>query len=96
MKNPPHPGDFIRTEIVEASGLTVTDAAKALNVTRPSLSKLLNSKAELSVEMALRIEKVFGVSMDTLMRMQTSYNIAEMRKHEKKVRVGRPIKRLAA
>ena len=79
MKNPPHPGDFIRTEIISASGLTVTDAAKALNVTRPSF-KLLNSKAELSVEMALRIEKVFGVSMDTLMRMQTSYNIAQMRR----------------
>ena len=76
MKNPPHPGDFIRTEIVEPTGLTVTAAAQALRVPRPALSSLLNGKADLSGEMALRIEKAFGVKMDTLMRMQASYNIA--------------------
>ena len=69
IKNPPHPGDFIRTEIVEPAGLTVTAAAKALRVSRPTLSSLLNGKAGLSGEMALRIEKAFGVNMDTLMRM---------------------------
>jgi addiction module HigA family antidote len=68
MKNPPHPGDFIRTGIIEAAGLTVTGAAKALRVSRPTLSSLLNGKANLSGEMALRIEKAFGVKMDTLMR----------------------------
>ncbi len=89
MKNPPHPGDFIRTEIVEAAGLTVTAAAAALGVSRPTLSSLLNAKAGLSGEMALRIEKAFGVKMDTLMRMQASYDIAQTRKREDQVDVQR-------
>src|SRR6266566_674730 len=80
MKNPPHPGDFIRTEIIEPAGLSVTAAAAALNVSRPALSSLVNSKADLSGDMALRIEKAFGVKMDTLMRMQASYDIAQTRK----------------
>jgi len=78
MKNPPHPGDFIRTEIIEAVGLTVTAAALALRVSRPALSSLLNGKSDLSGDMALRIEKAFGVKMDTLMRMQSSYDIAKI------------------
>ena len=57
MKNPPHPGDFITTELVEAYGLSVTAAAAALGVSRPTLSSLLNGKAGLSGDMALRIEK---------------------------------------
>ncbi|MFZ0817666.1 MAG: HigA family addiction module antitoxin [Candidatus Sulfotelmatobacter sp.] len=89
MKNPPHPGDFIRTEIVEPAGLTVTAAAAALHVSRPALSSLLNGKASLSGEMALRIEKAFGVKMDTLMRMQSSYDIAQTRKRENKIHVRR-------
>ena len=89
MKNPPHPGDFIRTEIIEPAGLSVTDASKALQVSRPALSSLLNSKADLSGKMALRIEKAFGVSMDTLMRMQSAYDIAQVRKLEKEIRVKR-------
>jgi len=87
MKNPPHPGDFIRTEIVAAAGLSVTAAAAALGVSRPTLSSLLNGKAGLSGEMALRIEKAFGVKMDTLMRMQSAYEIAQTRKREKLIRV---------
>ena len=82
MKNPAHPGGFVKSEIVEAMGLSVTRAAGVLGVTRPALSALLNERAKLSPEMALRIEKVFGVSMDTLMRMQTSYDIAQARKRE--------------
>ena len=89
MKNPPHPGDFIRTEIVGAFGLTVTAAAVALGVSRPALSSLLNAKADLSGDMALRIEKAFGVKMDTLMRMQSAYDIAQTRKREKTVQVKR-------
>jgi addiction module HigA family antidote len=89
MKNPPHPGDFIRTEIIQPAGLSVTAAAAALNVSRPALSSLLNGSAALSGNMALRIEKAFGVRMDTLMRMQASYDIALTRKHEKKIRVRR-------
>ena len=89
MKNPPHPGDFIRTEIIEAAGLTVTATAIALRVSRPTLSSLLNSKAHLSGDMALRIEKAFGEKMDTLMRMQSSYDIAQTRKRESQIRVPR-------
>jgi len=89
LKNPPHPGDFIRTEIVDPAGLSVTAAAIALGVSRPALSSLLNGKASLSGEMALRIEKAFGVKMDTLMRMQSAYDIAQTRKREKEVQVRR-------
>jgi addiction module HigA family antidote len=89
MLNPPHPGDFIRTEIIEPHGLSVTMAAKVLQVSRPALSSLLNGKASLSGEMALRIEKAFGVKMDTLMRMQASYDIAKTRRRENELRIRR-------
>lgn len=89
MKNPPHPGDFIRTEIIEPSGLTVTAAASALRVSRPALSSLLNGKAGLSGDMALRLEKAFGVKMDTLMRMQASYDIAQSRRRARQIQVRR-------
>jgi len=89
MKNPPHPGDFIRTEIIQPAGLSVTAAALALQVSRPALSSLLNGKADLSGDMALRIEKAFGVQMDTLMRMQASYDIFQTRKREKTIHVRR-------
>ena len=71
---PSHPGDFIRTEIIEELGLNVTKSAKILGVRRATLSDLLNAKAALSPEMALRIEKAFGVSMDMLLRMQAWYD----------------------
>jgi addiction module HigA family antidote len=89
MKNPPHPGDFIRTEVIDPAGMSVTAAAKALQVSRPALSSLLNGKADLSGEMALRIEKAFGVKMDTLMRMQSAYDIMQTRKREKDIHVRR-------
>lgn len=89
MHNPVHPGEFIKTEIIEAHGLSVTAAAKVLGVSRPALSNLLNRNADLSGEMALRVEKGFGVSMDTLMRMQAAYDIAEARKGEGKIHVRR-------
>ena len=79
MKSPPHPGDFIKTEIIEPSGLTVTAAAEALGVSRPTLSSLLNDKAGLSGDRSLRIEKSSGVKMDTLMRMASAYEIAATR-----------------
>ena len=87
MKNPAHPGGFVKTEIIEALDLSVTDAARALGVTRPALSALLNERAHLSPEMALRVEKAFGVSMDTLMRMQNSYDIAQTRKREDEIEI---------
>lgn len=89
MKNPVHPGSFIKYEIIGPLELTVTAAAQALGVTRAALSALLNERASLSPEMALRVEKAFGVSMDTLMRMQNSYDIAQTRKREREIRVKR-------
>lgn len=81
MKNPPHPGDLIRTEIIEAIGLSVSEAAKVLKVRRATLSDLLNGKASLTPEMALRIEKAFGPDMDHLLRMQLAYDVAKTRQH---------------
>ena len=89
MKNPAHPGSFVKAEIIEPLGLTVTAAAQVLGVTRATLSTLLNEHSQLSSEMALRIEKAFGVSMDTLMRMQNSYDIAQARKREGEINVAR-------
>lgn len=94
MKNPAHPGGFVKSEIIQALGLSVTDAALVLGVTRPALSALLNERARLSPEMALRIEKAFGVSMDTLMRMQNSYDIAQTRQREGAIKVA-PFQRVA-
>ena len=89
MLDPVHPGDFIRTEIIQPLGLSVTHAAKVLRVSRPALSSLLNGKADLSGNMALRIEKAFGVKMDTLMRMQSSFDIARTRTRERRIKVSR-------
>lgn len=87
MKNPAHPGGFVKSEIIEPLGLSVTSAAQVLGVTRAALSAVLNERAHLSPEMALRVEKAFGVSMDTLMRMQNSYDIAQARKREGEINV---------
>jgi addiction module HigA family antidote len=89
MKNPAHPGAFIRHEIIEPLGLSVTAAAAALGVTRPALSALLNERASLSPEMAVRLEKAFGVSMETLMRMQNGHDIAAARRRAPAIRVSR-------
>ena len=89
MANPVHPGCFIRDEIIDAYELSVSAAAEILRVARPTLSKLLNGKADLSPEMALRIEKAFSVKMDTLLRMQVAYDIAETRKKSKSIKVPR-------
>ena len=87
MKRPAHPGGFVKHEIIEPLELSVTAAAQALGVTRATLSTLLNERASLSPEMALRIEKAFGVSMDTLMRMQNSYDIAQTRERAGEIKV---------
>lgn len=87
LATPAHPGSFFRSEIIEAYDLSVTDAAKALGVTRAALSAFVNEHSALSPEMALRIEKAFGVSMDALMRMQNSYDIAQARKRENEIKV---------
>ena len=79
MKNPPHVGGFLKHDIIEGHGLSVTAGAEALGVTREALSSLLNERTSLSPDMALRFEKAFGLSMDTLMRMQNTYDIAQAR-----------------
>lgn len=87
MKNPAHPGGFVKSEIVEPLGLSVTDAARVLGVSRPALSALLHEHVRLSSEMAIRIEKAFGVSMATLLRMQNSYDIAQAREQAADIKV---------
>jgi antitoxin HigA-1 len=96
MKSPPHLGGFIRREIVEPLGLSVTEAASVLGVTRQALSNLLNERTGLSSDMALRIEKAFGPKMDHLMRMQLAFDLAEARGRETKIKVKRFVKRSAA
>ena len=86
---PSHPGDFIRTEVIEELGLNVTKAAEILGVRRATLSDLLNGNAALSPEMALRIEKAFGMSMDMLLQMQAWYDASQMRARATEVRVRR-------
>lgn len=87
--NPVHPGLFIRATITEQLRLSVTDAAIALGVTRPALSALLNARASVSPEMALRLEKAFGMSMNALLVMQTNFDIAKARSRESDIQVER-------
>jgi addiction module HigA family antidote len=91
LKNPPHPGDLIRTEVIEALGLSVSKAAEVLKVRRATLSDLLRGKAALTGEMALRIEKAFGPDMDHLLRMQLAYDVAKTRQHARSIVVKRYI-----
>ena len=79
VKHPAHPGSFVRFEVIEPLGLSVTDAARVLGVARAALSSLLNERSVLSPEMALRVEQAFGISMETLLRMQLSVDIAQAR-----------------
>jgi antitoxin HigA-1 len=89
MSNPPHPGEVIRTAIIEPLGLTVTSAAIALGVSRQALSSLLNAKTDLTGDMAIRIEKAFGPKMETLIGMQSAFDIFETRKRAKSIHVRR-------
>ncbi|MCJ7787290.1 MAG: HigA family addiction module antitoxin [Methyloceanibacter sp.] len=96
MKNPPHVGGLIRREIIEPLGLSVTEAASVLGVTRQALSNFLNERTALSSDMALRIEKAFGPKMDHLMRMQLAFDLVEARRRETQIKVKRFAKRSAA
>lgn len=80
MKSPAHPGGFLNSGITKPLGLSVKIAASVLDVIRETLATLLNEHSPLLSGMALRIEKAFGVSVDTLMRIKSSYNIATARK----------------
>jgi addiction module HigA family antidote len=89
MKNPPHPGEVIREEVIEALGLSIARAAEILDVRRATLSDLSNGKASLTAEMALRLEKAFGVSMDMLLKMQAGYDAAQVRRRADDIHVQR-------
>ena len=82
-----HAGVWLRTEIVEPHGLTVSAAAEKLGVSRQAMSSLLNGRAGISAEMAIRFEKAFGLRADSLLRMQTAHDLAEARRHEKDIKV---------
>ena len=84
-----HPGAWLRAEIVEPHGLSVTEAAAKLHVTRQAMSNLLNASAGLSAEMAIRFEKAFGLKADTLLRMQAAHDLARAREREGEIEVER-------
>jgi antitoxin HigA-1 len=87
IKNPSHPGAFVRLCVLEPLALNVTQTAAKLGVTRAALSNFLNANASLSPEMAIRLDKAFGVSMETLMQMQNSWDIAQARKRWDEVEI---------
>lgn len=89
MKNPPHPGGLIRRQVFEPLGLSITEGAAVLGVTRQALSLLLNEHTDLSSEMALRIEKAFGPKMDHLMRRQLTFDLARQGQQEARIKVKR-------
>jgi len=82
-----HAGEWLKTEIVQAHGVTINELAQAFGVSRQSVSALLNGRAALSADMAIRFEHAFGVKADTLMRMQTAHELAKAREHEDELSV---------
>ena len=89
MHDPPHPGGIVRRQCLEPLGLTVTRAAEGLGVTRQALSELLNGRAGVSVEMAIRLSKAFGSTPETWLGMQMAYDLWQARNRAKKIAVER-------
>jgi addiction module HigA family antidote len=89
MKNPPHPGRILRDDCLEPLGLSVTAGARVLGVSRQALNNVVNERAGISPEMAIRIAKAFGSTAQTWLRMQTSYDLARALRSEGKIRVRR-------
>ncbi len=89
MKNPPHPGRSIKDACLEPLGLSVTEGAEVLGVARHTLSRVINGQAGISPEMAIRLEKAFGGSADSWLRMQAAYDLAQARRHEDEIDVER-------
>jgi antitoxin HigA-1 len=92
MKNPPHPGLSVRSDCIEPLGLTVTEAAKVLGVTRQALNNLVNGKSGISAEMAIRLDKAFGGGAETWLRLQMAYDLAQARQREGNIDV-KPVSR---
>ncbi len=82
MKNLPHPGRIVRQECIEPLGLSVTQAARSLGVTRQTLNNLVNGKSGISADMAIRLDKAFGGGAETWLRLQMAYDLAQARQHE--------------
>jgi len=89
MRNPPHPGGIVRRQCLEPLGLSVTEAAKGLGVTRQALSELVNERAGISVEMAIRLSKAFGSSPETWLGLQTAFDLWHARGRADKIEVRR-------
>ena len=89
MKNPPHPGRIVRRECIEPLGLTVTEAAMALGVTRQALNNLVNGKSGVSPQMAIRLSKAFGGSAEVWLGLQMDYDLARAEKHADRIKVER-------
>jgi addiction module HigA family antidote len=89
MKNPPHPGLSVRHDCLEPLGLSVTDAARALGVTRQALNNLVNGKSGISPEMAIRLDKAFGGGAEVWLGLQLDYDLAQARKNERAIKVRR-------
>jgi antitoxin HigA-1 len=89
MFDPPHPGEILREECLKPLGLTVTRAAEVLGVTRQALNNVVNEKAGLSAEMAIRLEKAFGPSAEMWLRLQLAFDLARERRRVKAIKVRR-------
>jgi antitoxin HigA-1 len=89
MHSPPHPGRIVRQECLEPLGLTVTDGAKALGVSRNALSELLNERRGVSPEMAIRLSKAFGSSPEVWAGLQLDFEMAQAMKHADEIKVQR-------
>ena len=95
MKNPSHAGDVIYWGILEPLGISITKAAEILGVRRATLSAVVNGKASLSPELALRVEKAVGPEVDHLLRIQAAYDAAQIRKRTKDIKVKRYVAKAA-
>jgi len=89
MKDPPHPGRSIRNACLEPLGLSVTEGARILGVTRQALNNVVNGKSGISPEMAIRLTKAFGSTPETWLQVQLAYDLAQARKNERKIKVRR-------
>ena len=89
LKKPPHPGQSIRHDCLEPLGLSVTEAAKRLGISRKQLSDIVNGRAGISPEMAIRLDKAFGGGAETWLRVQAAYDLAEAIRHASRIKVKR-------
>lgn len=87
MHNPPHPGEVLKELCIEPLGLTVTDAAKALGVSRKTLSSVINGRAGISPEMAVRLSIAFDTSAESWLNQQSHYDLWQVEQHRKKLKV---------